>query len=256
MSRTLAFGDDGSKGADTCWRWIISQRWEGWGLEVVTCTPPADMRPVPPEAAQLHPWDPERPRDPGGAGFDSVTHSQAEVDPRLALISRVWDLVAIGPRGSGLLKSLHLGSTADWLLREPTSPLVVARRPDPVRRVLVATDGSTHAARAISTLASLPWLPATSIRILSVDDGRIDAEGSLAAAWQVLAQSGAATETVTRKGTVTAALLAETEEWGADLVAMGARGHSGLKRLVIGSSTAAIAGSIDSSVLVAHATPS
>jgi len=254
MSKTLAFGDDRSEGAGVCWQWIVSHRWEGWELEVVTAEAPADMHPVPTDQAELHPWKPDEPREAPESGFDSIAHLRADVDPRVALISKMWDLVAIGPRGSGLLKSLHLGSTADWLLREPTSPLLVAKRPEPVERVLVAADGSAHAARAIATLASLPWLGSTSVRIVTVDDGKVDTGAALSAASQSLEQSGADTETVTREGKATRALTAEVEEWVPHLVVMGARGLSGMRRLVIGSTTAAIAGSSTTSLLVAHAT--
>lgn len=252
----LAFGDDRSEGANTCWGWIVAHNWQGWSLEVVTAEAPADMHPVSPDQAELHPWEPDEPRQAAEAGFDSITHLRADVDPRVALISKPWELVAIGPRGSGLLKSFHMGSTADWLLREPTSPLLVAKRPDSVERVLVAADGSAHAARAIATLASLPWLASTSVRIVSVDDGKEDTEAALSTASQTLEQSGADTETVTRQGNPTRALTSEVDQWNPDLVVMGARGQSGIKRLVIGSSTAAIAGSSESSLLVAHATDS
>lgn len=252
----LAFGDDRSEGANTCWGWIVAHNWQGWSLEVVTAEAPADMHPVSPDQAELHPWEPDEPRQAAEAGFDSITHLRADVDPRVALISKTWELVAIGPRGSGLFKSFHLGSTADWLLREPTSPLLVAKRPDSVERVLVAADGSAHAARAIATLASLPWLASTSVRIVSVDDGKVDTEAALSTVSQTLEQSGADTETVTRQGNATRALTSEVDQWNPDLVVMGARGQSGIKRLVIGSSTAAIAGSSESSLLVAHATDS
>jgi nucleotide-binding universal stress UspA family protein len=253
MSKTLAFGDDRSEGAGVCWQWIVSHKWEGWNLEVVTAEAPADMHPVSSDQAELHVWEPDEPRVAPEAGFDSIIHLRADVDPRVALISKTWDLVAIGPRGSGLLKSLHMGSTADWLLREPTSPLLVAKRPEPVERVLVAVDGSPHAARAINTLASLPWLAATSIRIVSVDDGKLDTGAALSGAAQALESGGVDIETVAHMGNATRTLTAEIDEWGANLVVMGARGHSGIKRLMLGSTTAAIAGLAACSILVAHA---
>jgi nucleotide-binding universal stress UspA family protein len=254
MSKTLAFGDDRSEGAGVCWDWIVSQHWEGWALEVVTAEAPADMHPVSSDQADLHPWEPDEPRVAPEAGFESITHLRADVDPRVALISKSWDLVAIGPRGSGLLKSLHMGSTADWMLREPTSPLLVAKRPGQVERVLVAADGSPHAARAIATLTSLPWLGATSIRIVSVDDGKVDTGAAISEAAEALEPSGVDIETVSHMGNATRTLTAEIDEWGPHLVVMGARGHSGIKRLMIGSSTAAIAGMSGISLLVAHAT--
>lgn len=252
MTRTLAFGDDRSSGADTCWGWIVNQGWEGWNLEVITAEPPADMHPVAPEDAELHRWDPDEPRDPGDQRFDSVTHLRAEIDPRVALIARTWDLVAVGPRGHGLLKSLHLGSTADWLLREPASPLVIARRSGAVARVLLAADGSAHARRAIETLASFPWIEGVNVRIVTVDDGRAD-PAALLGATETMSSAGAEIDSAILTGSPTQAILDEIDESGPDLVVMGARGLAGIKRLVLGSTTAAVARSTDCSILVAHA---
>lgn len=249
----LAFGDDRSEGANTCWSLISAHDWRGWSLEVVSAEAPADMRPVTPEAADLHPWEPEEPRDGSSAGFDSTIHLRADVDPRVALISKSWDLVAIGARGSGLLKSLHLGSTADWLLREPTSPLLIARKPDRLVRVLVAADGSPHAAGAIDALISTPWVGGTAVRVISVGDGKVDAEATVDAAARRLSSHGAEVETTVRHGSATRSLMDEIGDWHPDLVVMGARGHSGIRRLVVGSSTATVASGTTSSLLVAHA---
>jgi nucleotide-binding universal stress UspA family protein len=253
MSPVLAFGDDRSPEADVCWDWIAGHVWEGWSLDIVTADAPEDMHPVSEEEASLHRWDPPQPRHADGLGFGSVEHLRADVDPRLALISRPWDLVAIGPRGSGLLKRLHLGSTADWLLREPTSPLVIAHRPGPVRRVLLAADGSPHAQRAMECLVSLPWITDTTVHIVSVDDGRVDAEKAVAGAERALGEVGVETAPVIRSGRPTHAILDICRELSPDLVVMGARGITGLRRVVIGSTTAAVAGSTDHSILVAHA---
>lgn len=253
MSHVLAFGDDRSAGADTCWQWIVSQRWEGWHLEVVTTEPPADMHPVEPEEAELQPWRPSEPRQPVDRGFVQVEHLHAEIDPRLALIAKDWDLVAIGARGEGILKTLHLGSTADWLLREPTSPLVVARQPSRVTSVLVAADGSPHLRRAIDCLAKLPWLRGIDVRIVAVDDRRVDTDSALRDAAATLADAGAEIEPVARSGRPSNVVVEEIEKTQPDLVVMGARGIGGIKRLVLGSTTAAVAGSTDRSLLVAHA---
>lgn len=253
MSPVLAFGDDRSAEADVCWDWVAGHSWDGWNLEIVTAEAPEDMHPVPEEEAELHVWEPPRPRNAGGLGFSSVEHLRAEVDPRLALISRPWDLVAIGPRGSGLLKRLHLGSTADWLLREPTSPLVIAHQPGPVRRVLFAADGSLHAGRALECLVSLPWITDTTVHVVAVQDGRIDAETAAANAEKVLTALDVDAASVIRSGRPTHTILDLCRELAPDLVVMGARGISGLKRVVIGSTTAAVAGSTDHSILVAHA---
>lgn len=251
MTPVLAFGDDGSEPADRCWSWIASHQWSGWDLEVVTAQPAEGMQPVPPELAELHPWQPESPRPGEQVGFGSVTHLTAEVDPRVALIARDWDLVAIGPRGRGLMKRLHLGSTADWLLREPTSPLVIARSPGPVNRVLVADDGSVHARRAIETLVGLPWVDRVSATLLVVDDGRVDTAAVTESAASRL--TGLAADVVVRRGEARAVIVEEIDQTTPDLVVMGARGDRGLRRLFLGSSASAVASSTDCSLLVAHA---
>lgn len=253
MSRTLAFGDDGSDGADRCWDWIGSHTWAGWRLELVTTGAPADMHPVVAEDAELRRWEPDRPRDVAELGFESVEYLRAELDPRVALIAQEWDLVAIGPRGSGILKAFHLGSTADWLLRQPVSPLLIARRGERVQRIMVCADGSDHALRAIETLAALPLLTGASVTVVAVDDGRIDPRSAIDTASDLLAPSGASIEEVVRRGLPTRVIPAEIGQTRPDLVVMGARGLAGLKRLVLGSTTSAVSRSPDVSLLVAHA---
>lgn len=253
MSPVLAFGDDRSEEANHCWSWIRSQRWDGWSLEIVTAMPHADMAPVDPEEAKLHPWEPDDPRVPGDSGFVAVEHLYAEIDPRVALISRSWDLVAIGPRGEGILKGLHLGSTADWLLREPTSPLVIARQPQPVRSVLFAADGSAHAQRALQTLMKLPWVGDMEVHVITVEDGQVDTAMAQDDAGSALREAGAEVEGVVVQGNARKAILDEIEKSAPDMVVMGARGIKGVKRLVVGSTTAAVANSTDRTLLIAHA---
>jgi nucleotide-binding universal stress UspA family protein len=253
MSPTLAFGDDRSAGADMCWDWIVSQHWEGWALEIVTAQPPVVLAPVGTRDGLLHPWEPEDPRRPAGRGFVSVEHLRAEMDPRVALITKQWDLVAIGARGRGVLKQLGLGSTADWLLREPTSPLVIARHPGPVERVLVAADGSADADRAVDCLAGLPWIRGVEVRVVVIEDGRVDPRTVHAAASDTLSGAGARPHGVTRSGHPASVLIEEIASTGPDLVVMGATGRSAISRLLLGSTTAAVAGSCACSILVVHA---
>lgn len=254
MSGVLAFGDDGSAGADRCWEWIANHRWDGWRLEVVTADPPADMHPIEAEVAKLHTWEPESPRQTDDLGFSSVDYLRCEIDPRVALISRPWDLVAVGPRGSSLLESLGLGSTADWLVREPASPVLVARQPGPVKKVLVAADGSPHARQAIETLASLPWVRGVAARVVTVADGQVDVEAASSSATARLSEAGADADSAILEGKPSDAVIEEIQRVEPDLVVMGATGNSGFRRLVLGSTTADIAGSVDRSILVAHAT--
>ncbi len=254
-SPTLTFGDDGSPAADVCWLWINSHPWPGWRLEVITAQPPPIGPPPTPEAATLHHWDPPTARTPfAESAFADVEHLTAQTDPRLALL-RPADLLVIGPRGPGLLKALHLGSTAEWLLRHPIAPTVIARSGHPVRSVIACHDGSPHAQRAVRSLTQLPWIRGVDITILVVDDGRTDTENAAAMARSEFDTVDIDPKILTLDGKPTAAIFDEITQRTPDLVTLGTRGLTGIQRLHYGSTAGAIAQAAPCSVLLACAEP-
>ncbi len=247
-TRTLVYGDDGSEMADLVWRWIDGHAWPGWRVEVVAAHPPADMRPVIDEEAQPHPWDPPSRRVPAEPGsFVEVSHLTAAMDPRLAL-DRPCDLLVIGPRGPGLLKSMHIGSTAEWLMQAPPAPMAVISHDTPTRRALICDDGSPHARAAVEAFASMPWASRVHATVLTVDDGR--AGEPISGAGSVLLPEASR---VRREGHPTRAILDQIEETSPDLVVMGVRGLSLIRRLTVGSTTSAILRSGHTNLLVAPA---
>jgi nucleotide-binding universal stress UspA family protein len=251
----LLFGDDGSPGADVAWLWVNEQRWPGWRVAVLHADTPPIGPPPGAEAARPRPWNPPDPRVAfGDAAFADVVHLRAVADPRVALLETPADLVVIGSRGHGLVKALHLGSTAEYLLHGPVAPLVVVRHAAAVRRVLVATDGSRHARRAMETLAALPWRAGLEAVIaVSVEDGRTDTAAALSEAAAVLGGAGLDTRALPRTRTVAAAILGAAARVGASLIVLGTRGLGGLRRLTLGSAASAVARSAPGAVLVARA---
>jgi len=248
---TLVFGDDGTPATDIAWLWINSQRWPGWRLEVVSVHMPEIGSALPREQTQLHVWEPPHPRQPfAEAGFAETVHLTAEADPRLAL-SQLSDLLVIGPRGPGLLKSLHLGSTADWLLAHPPAPLVIVRHGHAVRSVVLCVDGSIHAQRVTDVLANLPWVEQLNITVLAVDDRRCDVEAATAAATERLQAAGAKIDIAIMGGKPTNVIMSHLDKAAPDLVALGTRGLTGLRRLRVGSTAGAIARAAACSALVA-----
>lgn len=246
----LVFGDDGSAEADVAWLWINCQRWDGWRLEVVEAVLPPPGPAIPVERSTLHPWSPSSPRRAfAESGLRECSYLTAEADPRVVLNRRA-DLVVVGPRGTGLLKSLHLGSTAEWLLAHPPSPLLVARHGREVRSVVVGADGSVHSKRAIQRLATLPWTAALDVTVVGVDDGRTDPAGATAWAAELLAGAGARVRPRIVYGRPAHELLIAVDQERADLVVLGTRGLTGLARLNLGSTAGAVARSAPCSVLV------
>ncbi len=255
----LVFGDDGSAAADVAWLWVLNHTWPGWRVSVVTAKhdPEAGKGPD----SGLRPWEPEVPR----RMFDSspevvLEHLAAAADPREVLASFPdANLIAIGPRGSGALKAMHVGSTAESLLssEQPLAPLAIIRSARPTRDVVLCVDGSPHAQRAAEVLAGMPWVSGCTVRILGVADGSADPTAGMAAAAEVVSRSGAAVDEVEAVAMrrmlamdVKSTILDYVADTEPDLVAMGTRGEGGLKRLLLGSTASAVAHYARCSVLI------
>ena len=251
----LIVGDDGSPPADVVWLWVNNHDWPGWRITVVTARPvlagppPGDrsvLRPVPPPPGR---------RLFGDHPTTTVEFLTADGDPRLVL-DRCTDatLMAVGPRGRGFLKRLHLGSTVDWLLSEhrPLVPLLIVRSARPTRHVVLCVDGSEHAQAAAEALARLPWIGSCRITVLGICDRGDDPEAGVRMATAAIGGSGAeiAPRITTPGGDIRDAILRTLDDERPDLTALGIRGRGGLHRVTIGSTTHAISQHADCSVLV------
>ena len=125
------------------------------------------------------------------------------------------------------------------------------------RRIIIAWNASREAARAASE--ALPLLKqAETVRVICIDlEGGIHSEvtslGTDLARFLARHDCNVETRTLkTKSGDVGEALIAETAEFGADLLVMGAYGHSRLRELALGGVTQAIFKSLRTPVLMAH----
>jgi len=250
--KQLVFGDDGSPGADLAWLWINCHQWPRWQIEILTAVPPLDFRvrdspPVP------HLWAPPHPRRVfSDTGFEAFSALCVEEDPRLALALHA-DMLVIGARGESLLKALHIGSTAEWLVVHPPCPLILARHGRVTRNVVVCHDGSAHAGAAVDALCAAPWLEGTRVMLLTVEHGRhrIEVDGS--SCLNRLEAQGAHVRCVSVAGDVTDEIAKYVQQNDADLVVLGTRGLTGLKRVGMGSTARALVHSIEQNILIASA---
>ncbi len=250
----IAFGDDGSPSADVAWLWLNTHAWSGWEVAVVRAEVP-DLSQLPFDTAvtRLHEWQPPSPRSAfAEAEFARVRHLMAVGDPRIVLSScRDVRLIVIGPHGPGLLKAVHLGSTAEWLLARPPSPLLIVKSARPVRSVLVGMDGSASAWLAVRTLAALPWLSGVRVTVLGAEDGRPEVRAAVSASADEL-RTVAAGVTVRMAGAPAATAIHDVlDRTDVDLVVLGTRGHTGIKHLLLGSTASHVARAARCSVLVA-----
>ncbi len=264
--RRLVFGDDGSAAADVAWLWITNHPWPGWTISVVTARQPVAV--VSDAArAEPHPWKGDGSRQLRvGPDITSLELLLAESDRRIVLNSfHDAQLMVIGPRGKGLLKHLHLGSTADWLLHHPPAPLAVIRSARPTRRLLVCVDGSAAAHEAAVMLSRLPWIGDCRVVVLGVvasGPDREPVERGITQAVEALELAGAACERQMRgalRGTYTfdvrSTILDLIEEEQPDLVVTGTRGLGGVQRLMLGSTASPIVHHAPCSTLVVPGGP-
>jgi nucleotide-binding universal stress UspA family protein len=170
--------------------------------------------------------------------------------------------IVLGTRGLTGLRHLLLGSTAQRVVYGAHAPVLTVHPGDlgkhrAIRTILVPTDFSPAAELAIATAhrllaplerdARLILLNAfnlpieytaygpipVSLRFL--EDAGLEAERRLDAAAQALRREGLTVETVAREGDPSQVITEEAKARGADLIAMGTRGLSGLRHLLLGS---------------------
>jgi nucleotide-binding universal stress UspA family protein len=177
------------------------------------------------------------------------------------------DLLVMGSHGREGLGHLLFGSTAERVLHKAPCPVLVvplhAEEPSAADRVrftqiLCALDFSPPATRALDLALSLAResggaltvlhvvealtepeleaLPPTGVREY-VDVLTNQARQRLHAAVPREANAGARITETVRYGRAALAILREADERGADLIVLGAEGHRGLGRLMLGSAT-------------------
>lgn len=186
--------------------------------------------------------------------------------PSMVLCDRAAEVAAeavvIGTRGLTGLRHLLLGSTTQRVVHGAPCPVLAIHPEDfgrhrAIRTILVPTDFSEDAALAIHTArrllapgareAKLILLHAfnlpieytaygpipTSVHYLR--DTGLDAERRLEEITETLTGEGLNVDWAIREGDPSVVIAEEAENRGADLIAMGTHGHSGLRHLLLGS---------------------
>lgn len=253
--KSIVMGDDGSEGAELAWRWLMAHRWPGWSVDVVTATEAFSKGVIVSTDAPLTEWDPPTKRvlDPQ-SGLGAVRFLTKPGDPRAVLDEcRGADLMVMGAVGLGRLKTMLVGSTADWFLHQPSVAVALIRHATPTTSVWFCVDGSPHAQRAVEAVAALPWIHTVRIRLVTVDDGRADNDAALRAATETLHSVGVDAESTTERGRPTHVIMEALagEEDSPPLVVLGTRGLTTLRRLWLGSTAATIARHYAGNVIVA-----
>ena len=185
------------------------------------------------------------------------------------------DMVALGARGLGRLNRLLAGSTSLTVARYAPCPVAIVRgRPRPIRRILVAVDGSAGSRAALRFLATFELVRDTKVSILhvlptSVIPGlrravtskdaqaeedkrkrRADAETMLTEASATLAEVRHPVERLLSEGDPAREIVKIVRSRDVDVVVLGARGLRTIGRLLLGSVSETVLHHVDRPVVI------
>jgi nucleotide-binding universal stress UspA family protein len=188
-------------------------------------------------------------------------------------------LVVVGSRGLGTIAATLLGSVSAELVDIAPCPVLVARSAT-VRGIVFATDGSPSAETAEAFLTSLPIAREVPVRVVSSaevlrvwtagiaptmyhqalvakaeyeTETRQNHTALAASSCARLAARGIEARPEVRAGDPAVEVLDASRAAGADLIVLGSRGQTGLRRLILGSVARRVLHHAAASVLVVRA---
>ncbi len=193
--------------------------------------------------------------DRAGDGSGGVTVSWHEETGKQADLIGLWgrlaDLIVVPKPGTDLgvntLEAALLQSGSMTLMCPDASPASLGDN------IAVAWNGKAEAARVIKGMMSI-LKQAGSISILTTDPDGVDSELGVKHLQRYLSRHGisAAVHSVGTDKEIGLALLEAAKAAGADLLAMGAYGHSRRRELVMGGATNEVIQFADMPVLMLH----
>ncbi len=168
------------------------------------------------------------------------------------------DMVVIGRRGrKGLAKVLMGSSAAKVIGNAPCNVLVVPRAARiEYRNILVATDGSEHAEAAVSEAIAIAKSCGSRLIVLAAgltEEEREEAKVYAAEASDMARKAGVTAETMTPTGRPHDVITETAGGRAVDLIVIGAYGRSGLRKLLMGSTTEKVVGLAGCAVLIVKA---
>jgi len=152
------------------------------------------------------------------------------------------ELLVIGKRGEHLdFAKGHLGSNLERVIRSARIPVLVAARAFvPIESFLIAFDGGPSALKAVHFAATQPLLRGLKCHIVTAAKPGSDAARSLKSAASSLRAAGMEVLAEVRPGNPEEVVSEQMAEGGAQLLLMGAYGHSRIRQFVIGSTTTSL----------------
>lgn len=154
---------------------------------------------------------------------------------------RQVDLVVLGQRGEhARWAGDHIGSTVERLVRASVKPcLVTPEEFREIKRMLIAYDGSAGSAKALA--AGIELARALQLEMTVVTVCQSESEDAASKILNIARQRALAAELTARvqllHGDAEVEILRHAGQISADLIVMGAYGHTRIRELILGSTT-------------------
>lgn len=152
------------------------------------------------------------------------------------------DLVILGKRGNHAdFAKGHLGSNLERVIRNCQHPVFVASSAIwPMKRFVLAFDGGPSALKAVDYAVAQPLLKGMSCHLLCVGKSGSKHEGALHEAEAKLTAAGYEVQAELLPGDPDEVITDAISKDNADLLVMGAYGHSRIRQMIVGSTTSAM----------------
>ena len=200
------------------------------------------------------------------AGIDIGTRLITYADPSESVRELVkregFDLVIIGNRAEYQSKRYSLGSVTEKITKDVDCSVFIVKKQTPLKRVLVAVDGSTHSDKAVEYAVQLAKKYRLQLALLHVDDDNV----IRVAGPQVLEVIGTVGEYVLenaskkvlgipfskllKQGKPAETIIKIAHKGNIDLIVIGNKGQGTVKQFLLGSVSDEISNNARSSVLI------
>ncbi len=170
-------------------------------------------------------------------------------------VQRKIDMIVIGRRGRRGLERVLMGSAAAKVIGHAPCKVLVVPKAARVEcmNILIATDGSEYAGRAVQEAIEIARHCGSlliAVSAITSPDEKTKAEKNVGDVVSAAQKAGVAVETITPMGKSHEVITETAAGRGVDLIVMGTYGRTGLKKLLMGSTTEKVIGMAGCAVLV------
>ncbi|MFZ5907090.1 MAG: universal stress protein [Nitrospirota bacterium] len=178
-----------------------------------------------------------------------------------------YDLIVLGKKGMSLIEKAFVGSVTERVIGYSRQDVLVIPFGAKVslKNILVATDGSPYGEAAAQKAIEIAARHQSGLKALSVVDVTVEfmlranevyesmvakAKGYTESIREKASSAGVQAESIVRDGEVYKVIIDTAKEYQADIIIMGSLGRTGLKRLLMGSTTERVLGHAAFPVLI------